>query len=381
MCDIVVVGGGPVGMRVAQRSAEAGYDTLVLEEHSSIGSPMQCAGLVSPRVVEMTGTKNVFMEASAATIHAPDGNELFLDAGEPQAALLDRKRFDREMAESAIKKGVELRLDCRVTSVRKNRDRPVVHYEKGGKKCETSPRIVVGADGPTSIVRRGGGMGKPKYMLASVQGLVGYKTEEIHIYLGNEVAPGFFLWEVPHPEGALVGLASEDGKVYELLKRHLSRKGWKNKSISLYSGSIPLGLLNNTVDNGLMLVGDAACQVKPLSGGGLYTGLLSADICGDTLIRALEREDTSKEFLYTYHEAWQKNIGVEISKGLWMRRIFKDLTDRQLNDLINILNNERVIKVIRERGDIDYPSALAGPVFKSAPKLLKFAGPIIKGLF
>ncbi len=377
----MVVGGGPVGTRVARQSGEAGYETLVLEEHNTIGTPMQCAGLVSPRVIEMTGTKSSVLRSSKATIHPPDGEPLVLDAGEARAAVLDRKKFDREMADKAVKEGVEIRLGCRVTSSRLENGRRKVFYEHRGEHHEIEARIVVGADGPTSVIRRGAGFDGPAYLLAGIQALVGYETEEMHIYLGQDVAPGFFAWRMPHPDGTLIGAATEDGQAFDHLMRLLRQKGWESKIISYFAGTIPLGRLKNIVDDGLMLVGDAACQVKPLSGGGLYTGLTAADICARTIIDAFENGDTSREFLSRYDDSWQDELGNEISKGLWLRKIFKTLTDKQLNDLIDVLNNDRVKQVLEGKGDIDYPSTLAKPVLKTAPKLLKFAGPFIKGFF
>ncbi len=97
--NVIVVGGGPIGMSVAADVAEKGYQTLVLEEHSAIGQPMHCAGLVSPRVIDITRTDSVISLAKSARIHPPTGEPLFLDAGEVRAAIIDRKKFDREMAQ------------------------------------------------------------------------------------------------------------------------------------------------------------------------------------------------------------------------------------------------------------------------------------------
>jgi len=368
-------------MRVAQQSAKAGYDTVVLEEHNIIGTPMQCAGLVSPRVVEMTGTKSWIKGAKKAAIHPPDGEPLVLNAEEHRAYILDRKKFDREMAEKAVKRGVKIKLGCRVTASYKDDIGRVISFKNQGNEREISGKVIVGADGPNSVIRRKTGFDGPAYIMAGLQALIGYETEEIHIYLGEDIAPGFFAWHMPHPEGTLVGLASDDGEGFRHLDKLLKKLGWDSKIISYYAGTIPLGRLKRTVDDGLMLVGDAACQVKPLSGGGLYTGLIAADICAQTIIESLEQDDTSSEFLKTYHKAWQAEIGSEISKGLWMRKIFKTLTDQQLNDLISTLNTPKVRKVLEEKGDIDFPSTLAKPVLKTAPKLLKFAGPFVKGLF
>ncbi len=379
--DVIVAGGGPIGLRVAQKCAAAGLDVAVLEEHRSIGTPMQCAGLVSPRVVKMTDTNSIVLKASMATIHPPNGDPLVLNAGDYRAAVLDRKKFDREMAQRAVDDGVEINLGCKVESSTLDGDHRSVRYEESGVSKNLDTKILIAADGPTSTLRRDGGYGGPKILLAGVQALVGKDSEEVHIFLGKDIAPGFFAWQVPHPQGTLVGLASDDGRALEHLNKLLTRKGWKNKVISIYGGTIPLGRPDSTIDDKLMFVGDAACQVKPLSGGGLYTGLISADLCSSTAIKAIDEEDTSRKNLKSYQDAWQKMIGKEISKGLWMRKIYRKLTDEQLDELVRILRKEGVKRILEEKGDIDYPSTLAKPVFKAAPELLKFTGPFIKGLF
>ncbi len=240
---------------------------------------------------------------------------------------------------------------------------------------------MIAADGAGSVIRRNAKIPGPRECLVGIQTLIGKEPDGIHIHLGKNIAPGFFGWEVPHHSGTIVGLASRNGNAMDYLVQFLKKKGWERKVISIFAGMIPLGRVNRSIDEGLMLVGDAACQVKPLSGGGLYTGLISAKHCASTALKALEMENNRKEVLKGYHEAWQEEIGPEISKGLWISNIFRNLSDEQLDDLFMILKKEKVKKVIEDQGDIDYPSTLAKPVLKSAPQLLKFTGPFVKSLF
>lgn len=369
-------------MRVAQRSAKAGYETLVLEEHRVIGKPVQCAGLVSPKVVSMTDTKSVLEWSKEATINPPQSEPLSIWADEPRAAIIDRSKFDREMAEEAVRKGAQIELGAHVLDTyMKDDGKRFVVYRKDGKQKITTANIVVGADGPASIVRRKAGLPSPKEMLPGIQAVVGVEPEGVQIFLGNEVAPGFFGWEIPHPAGTLIGLATDDGNAFDHLNRLMAKRFVEDKILAFQAGSIPLGKMNESVRDSLMLVGDAAYQVKPLSGGGLYTGLRGADYCAEVLIDALEKGNTTEERLSEYHDLWQKDIGKEISKGIWMRKIFKKFSDKNIDDLIDSLRKEKIKKIIAEKGDIDYPSTVAKAVLKSSPKLLKFAGPLIKNIF
>ncbi len=375
--DVLIVGGGPIGLRVAQRAAEAGFEVNVLEKDRCIGTPVLCAGLVSPRVVAMTKTNSVIDEFSKATIHPPNSEELVLEAPESRAFVLDRAAFDKEMAKRSIEAGAEIELGCKAIDTKGDE----LVYLKDGFKGRVKAKMMIGADGPSSIIRRVSGLSGPREIIPGIQAVVGEKSNGIHIYIGNEIAPGFFAWSVPHTAGTVYGLGANDGRAYEHLINFLKSKSVDDKVLGIQAGSIPLGVMDKTVGDGLMLVGDAACQVKPLSGGGLYTGLVAADHCADVLIESLETGNISAEFLEEYHRRWQRDLKRELSKGLWMRRIYCGFSDKELDKLFDALRGEKILDVIGERGDIDYPSALAKSVLKTSPKLLKFAGPLIKNLF
>ncbi len=378
--EVAVIGGGPAGLRVAKKIAEAGFETIVLEKGRKIGRPVRCAGLVSPRVISMTDTESVVKEGYRANIHPPDGGPLILESDTPRAYVIDRGDFDRGMAEKAVNSGAKLELGAEFIDISNDSSRTVT-YRKASQIKKIEVDLVIGADGPTSLVRRKAGLPGPSEMLVGVQSIIAKDPNDIHIYLGKDISPDFFGWELPHPSGTLLGVASSDGDAYGHLKRLIKERGCGNKITGYSAGTIPLGRLKKSVKDGLMLVGDAACQVKPLSGGGLFLGLCSADICAEVAVESLDIGDTSVEQLDEYHKTWQKDIGSEISKGMWMRRIFKNISDSDLSKMINSLKKEKVKRIVENVGDIDYPSTLAKPVLKASPKLIKFAGPMIKNIF
>lgn len=377
--EVIVVGGGPVGLHVAEITAKAGLETIVVEEDLKIGRPVSCAGLVSPRVLSMTKTKSVTLKARKAVINPPDGKPLVLDASETRAVVINRGKFDREMAKKAADAGAEIRIGAKTIGLNSTKNGIIVR--KNGKKQKIRADIIVGADGAHSSIRSFAGFDRPEILLPGIQAIVGENSNDIEIYLGNKYAPGFFAWELPFSTGKLVGVASNDRMAFKHLCALLKNKGYHQKVIGYLSGTIPLGKMKDSVKDGVMLVGDAACQVKPLSGGGIYTGLKSAEHCADVIIKSNEEGDTSKEKLIEYHNRWKKDIGKEISKGLWIRKAYQSLTDEELNHLVSLLREEEVKKLIEEEGDIDYPSKLVRPVLKRAPKLLKLAGPLIKNIF
>lgn len=380
LTEIAIVGGGPIGLRVAERTASAGYETTVLENKSVIGKPVQCAGLVSPRVISLTKTDHVIHRPEEAVINSPSGKKLILKNEPEKAVVIDRANFDRELAEKAIKAGATIKLRKPVKKIEYKKDRKLYIGDRG-KKRTLEPQIIVGADGPSSIVRESGDFPSPEKLLPAIQVVVASKDRSVQIHLGDELATDFFLWEVPYRSGKLIGLAGEDKNIYRSLKKFLRHKGIEDKVISFLSGTIPLGNMTKSVDDGVLLVGDAASQVKPMSGGGLYYGLKAADICSDVIIDALDEDDNSRERLSEYHERWQKEVGEYISKGMKARKIFNFLSDKDLDKLIETLSKKEARRVIEEKGDIDHPSNLVKPLLKASPELSKFIGPVIKSLF
>jgi flavin-dependent dehydrogenase len=144
------------------------------------------------------------------------------------------------------------------------------------------------------------------------------------------------------------------------------------------AGVIPLGAIKKTSAPNTMLVGDAAAQVKPSSGGGIYTGLLCASRCVSVGLDALDKNDFSQKTLERYHKLWSSDIGREFYLGMKFRAILKRLNDDQLDRYIQKFQNPKIIDTISKYGDIDYPSKLIKPLLKKAPSLLKLIPGIIK---
>jgi flavin-dependent dehydrogenase len=120
-----------------------------------------------------------------------------------------------------------------------------------------------------------------------------------------------------------------------------------------------------------MIVGDAAAQVKPTSGGGLYPGLRCAGYCATTAINALKQTQFTTETLKAYPKGWITEIGRELSLGMKFRRIYKKIDNQQLEKYFEKLNTQKNIELIEKYGDIDFPSKLAFPLLKTNPSLLK----------
>jgi geranylgeranyl reductase family protein len=390
--DAIVVGAGPVGGFVAGAISKSGFNVALVEEHHEIGKPVQCAGLVTPRVFDILGFKcGILNEVRGARIHSPSNKTLTLDAKKPKACVIDRAIFDGKIVESAIDKGCEMQLGSKVTNLKKHGQGIRVEVKEKGLKKEMSCRLVIGSDGVGSVVGKSFGLSEPNEILtgfgAESIGSVNADKNFLDIFVGNKIAPGFFAWIIPTDEGARIGLCTSRGEKspHQYFKNLLKNPGVKgtfgSPKIERYiAGVIPLGPMKKIYSDGAMLVGDAAAQVKPLSGGGVYMGLLCGSHCADIATKALENDDVSEKHLKEYPKLIKDDVGKELKRATQLRKIFVGLIDEHLEEGFEVLNDKKILGFIAKHGDIDYPSGLTKAVLKKAPRLMKFAGPVLKSL-
>lgn len=384
--DVVVVGAGPAGAIAAKYAARSGASTLLIEEHAFIGSPVQCTGLISKAALEECETgegKFVLNRMKGAFVYAPNCEELRVEGREVKAYVIDRKIFDRALAEQALDEGVELLLKTRFTGIGKGK----ISVISSGERKEIFADVVIGADGIQSSVARSARLMRCEKFLSGVQFEAPYDAEDpefVEIFLGNDIAPGFFAWAVPFKGLARIGLAKNNSLpasyyLEKLLKHPVIASRYKGSRTELVIGGIPLGMPKKTVTNNVMLVGDAAGQVKPTSGGGIYMGAVCAKIAGEVAARASRREAALEE----YEKRWRSAVGRELAIGMRIHKSLGKLSDENLNEFIAFLNKPEIREAITEYGDMDHPSILLQKLVKSGDKrqLIKLLGVAVRTLF
>jgi len=390
--ETIVVGGGPIGGYVAGGLAKENQKVAIFEKNTEIGNPLSCAGLVTSRVFDFLddSTKtSIQNNIKGANIHSPSDNILTIGGNKNHALVIDRRVFDKKIVEKAGKNGAEIFLGNNVLSAYKKNK----HIEiKTSKNIDAKTSLLIGADGPFSKIRDRFLNYKPKeYLRAMGADLsnVNIDPNYVEIFVGKKVAPGFFAWVIPTDKkgtkariGLCINQNSERPPKYyfvRLMKNKHTQKFLKDAKIEEYIGGIiPLGFLNKTYSSNIMVVGDAAAQVKPTSGGGIYTGLLCAKHCVSTAIDCVKKNDFSQKNLKKYHKKWTKDIGKELNRGMKFRSVYKNLKDSQIDKYIKKFNNPKLIEVINKNGDIDYPSRLLKPLLKKMPFLIKFIPDMIK---
>jgi digeranylgeranylglycerophospholipid reductase len=383
--DVLVVGAGPAGSTAAYRLAERGLHVRVLEEHPRVGQPVQCAGLVSRRVLDLAGSESmVRASVRGATVFGPGLGSMSFQATEPRAYVIDRAGLDVHLADRAARAGAEFR-----TGVRFDRRLPpengherVRVVDGDGNASEVSARLVVGADGVSSAVARAYRLRRPVEILPAFEAEFPQSPgdpDTVEVYLGRRFAPGLFGWWIPDGAGgARVGVAADaDGtparEYFQHLVAQLGRRFGSplgNPTAYLVSG-IPIGALPKTHGPRVLLVGDAAAQVKPLSGGGIFTGMKCAEILASVAAAALERDDLSERALSEYDRAWRAELGEEFRRALYLRRIFTRLSDADLDALVGALKGAEMRATIVAFGDIDFPTHVARQLLRASPSLVR----------
>jgi digeranylgeranylglycerophospholipid reductase len=295
--DVLVVGAGPTGSYTALCLARSGHAVSVFEEHRDIGEPMQCTGIVGAECVQRFPLfgGSIVREARSAKLFSPSRKEMRLSRDETQAYIIDRTAFDRSLAETAQGEGVNYFTGVRVKDISVSHDRVRVDTE-GGKAFEAGAAVI--ASGFYSRLPRRLGLGRVGDFMVGAQAEVDAKgVDEVEIYFDQDIAPSFFAWLVPTAPGkALAGLfcrKSPVAQLKDLLKSFYEQGKIGSPDVDITSGGIPLRPLRRSYSDRVLVVGDAAGQVKPTTGGGVYYGLLCAEIAADTMHRAMVGEGVS----------------------------------------------------------------------------------------
>ena len=359
MHDAVVIGGGPAGSRAAQRLAEKGRSVLVLERKTDLGNKC-CTGIIGRECADTFNIEDkvILRKVNSASLFSPSGNRLYVQREEIQACILDRGAFDIAMAERAQRAGAEYRFDSRVNSVTIEPDHAAVAVSSRGKEEQITAKCVVAACGFAPGLLRRLGLGTFRdYTYGAQAEVTAPGLDEVEVYFGD-MAPDFFAWLAPlTPSLARVGLLARK-KPGDYLKKWLEHLKSEGKIVSadvnIHYGAIPLKPPTHTYSERMIAVGDAAGQVKPTSGGGIYYGLLCADIAADVLHQALTEDDLSAKRLALYEEAWRRKLGKEIRTGYRARKLIERLSNKQIDRLFKIAKSIGIEEAISKASGVSF---------------------------
>jgi len=359
--DVAVIGGGPVGSHVAYKLAGMGYGVVVLEQKERLEEPVCCTGIISEECVRSFAVNhNVILgKVNSARFFSPSGKVIRLWRQETQAYILDRAAFDVAVASRVQGRGAEYILNSPVRNIEVADDRVRVEVARQGEISHFDARVVVIASGFGSSLVEGLGLGKTSHFVMGAHAEVETMgINEMEVYFSQKVAPGFFAWLVPiSPFTARVGLLSRHSPgpyLKKLISSLVAQGKITSAEVEFSYGGIPLKPLARTYGARLLVVGTAAGQVKPTTGGGIYYGLLSADIAASSLHQALESNDLSARGLAKYEREWKRRLGRELRMGYWTRRFYEHLSDRQIDRIFTIITANGMDDALLKANDVSF---------------------------
>jgi len=354
--DVVVVGAGPAGSVTAKTAAERGLDVLLIERNQEIGVPVKCAEGVSKEIEKFVTLDRrwICAEVKGANIYGPDGTKVVLSAEtmDETGYVLERRIFDKFLASEAARAGAEIRVRTEAYDIIEEEG-----YAKGvyvrcmGEDTRVFAPVVVGADGVESRVGRWAGINtrlQPSNISVCAEFLmcdIELNGDYSEFFLGSEVAPKGYAWVFPKGEDcANVGLgiggdvSDEKHRALDYLKAFVRNKFPDGKTVAEMYGVVPLsGPSYESVADGLILVGDAARQVNPLTGGGILYAMHAGEIAGDVIAKAVQEKDFSKKRLMEYENRWRSEFGKRLETGFKAKEFFFKLSDEDLNTLAHSL--------------------------------------------
>jgi digeranylgeranylglycerophospholipid reductase len=340
--DVIVVGGGPGGSTAAWTASRLGLSTLLLEKRQEIGSPVRCAeGVAQELLAGFLEPDPVWISAEVdrARIVALEGDKV-VQSWEGSGVLgyiLERRVFDRALAERAAQAGADVRVKTPVIGLLHG-DGAVagVVAEWQNQEIAVEASIVIGADGVESRVGAWAGvdtqvrlrdtMTCAQYLLAGID----WDPTCLGFWIGEEIAPGGYAWVFPKGEGrANVGLGIQADLADETALSHLHRFIERERSlaggspVTLVAGNVPVALpCPRLITDGLMLVGDAARQVDPLTGGGIINAMTAGRLAAQVAAQALAAGDTTSGGLSAYPEQAMQAMGRRLARSYRLRERF-----------------------------------------------------------
>ncbi|MBN1235446.1 MAG: NAD(P)/FAD-dependent oxidoreductase [Methanotrichaceae archaeon] len=379
-CDLIVVGGGPGGSMAAKTAASAGLKVVMLEKRQEIGDPVRCAEGVSMKGLNRMvkpEPKWISSVVKGARIYAPDGKRVVMsESSSGNGYILERKVFDRGLAMQAAQAGAKVLVKTRALGLlRKDGAISGVSALRIGEPLQIEAPLIIGADGVESKVGRWAGI-DTTLKLPDIESCAQFLVHDASIddeytefFLGNSIAPSGYVWSFPKGEKlANIGLGiqgsrSKPGEAVRLLRQFMKTRFPNGKVVEMVVGGDPCsGPIDSAIADGVMLVGDAAHQTDPFTGGGILNAMQAGIIAGEVAAEAITACDVSRSGLKEYDDRWKEDIGKIIAKSFQLKEFFVKLTDKDLNHLIGSMAKEDMSKM-----DL---AGMLRVLFRLNPKLL-----------
>lgn len=331
----VIVGAGPVGCYFAKKLIEKEIKPIILEEHKEVGKPLHCTGIVSPRLLNIINLPKDIILNKPDKLHIFSKNNDCIVNG--NALVINRIKFDKFLA-----KGLNVKLNTRFLSYERKNKEIIVKTNKGNIKT----KLLVIANGASSNI-----INDKNDFIIGIQARIKMKHDNsVEMHFGY--IPDFFAWVVPEGKSIFrIGLAGR----FPVKYFNSFVKKFKGKIINKQAGLIPMYYPKKFYDDNVIAIGDSAGQVKATTGGGIVTGLLSAEIAANAVIKAYKENDFSSGFWRkNYYNIWKKTVGKELKMHYLIRKALNKFNEKDYDKLVNFAKENKFL--FEKYGDMDFPT-------------------------
>jgi len=335
--EVVVVGAGPAGSTAAKFLSEKGVKVLLIDKYK-FPRDKPCGGGIPVKVLKrFKYIQEDWIESYSYAAYGYSSSlkyKLELCRDEPLIAMILRKKFDYELVKLAINCGTTFMDGISAKDIKILDDKAKILLENG---TNIESEIVIGADGVWSIIAKKSGLRQntknicmclfEEYPMSS-KTLDQYLDEKrycyIHINVNKTAGYG---WVFPKKEHVNIGItefkqALDPSKAktnlkdtYESYIKILKKNKVvpENLKIGRIRGAeLPTCPFEKTYSDRVILCGDAAGFANPISGEGIYYAMSSGKIAAEVIIKALETNNTNKEFLSRYQKICNKDFGKDL---------------------------------------------------------------------
>ncbi len=350
--DVVIAGGSISGLLCARELSQNNHNVTILEEHGEIGIPEKCDGLISINALSSLGVipnkKTIQNKITGARFFSPSGKTIDIDSSNLDIIVLNRKEFDNELSEIAIRNGSQLKKSTSFVKTSYNNSEFLVHSSNNQYKC----KYFVDAMGVSSLMKKqkSGVLQAAKYIVEADW----FEPNKVDLYFNQLLSPGFFTWVIPINENlAKVGIAGYGINSFNNLDYFLKDK--KHNVIKKIACPIIVsGPIQKFVQNNIVSIGDSAAQTKPTTAGGIFSGGLAGLFAGQSLSNSLK---TNTNLLHIYEQSWRDVFGSDFASTKLFRKIFDNLENNHLDSIFDILSSSSDLQdFIHNSGDFDFHS-------------------------
>lgn len=362
--QVSVIGAGPIGLILAKELASRGIGVTVYDSKKDVSDgTAKASGIFSKAGLSRLGIDYnryhlIVNELNGAALHA--GGESFkVETKESIAYVFDRGRFAEACAKEAEAAGAKIVLGRRF-----GKEDILKLKEEGG--------VLVGADGAVSTVASACGFPTiNEYILTYKAEYENVNIGDIHkvgLFFSKKIANRFFGWTAPYSGSKIevgVGISKRSRRnslsVFQdfVCTAYMESLLHGSTKVAGYASLIPLEARKKTVLENVLLVGDAAGQVKATTGGGVIFG----GACAKIAAKAIEAHVRHGSPLESYEREWRKLYGLDLRMHRLIHAYYSVLGDRSFATIIKAAKLLGFERFLSEHGDMDRPSLMIKRIF------------------